>query len=71
MNCPPEHSGCWYCQTNFDSPEGWYDSSEFDTVLHVECLEYEHNEHRDALYYGDNNYNELDILLREFGYEFE
>lgn len=62
MNCRSEESGCWYCQTDFKSPLGWYASWEFDCVLHIECLEYEHNEKRD----GENT--ELDIFLREFEY---
>ena len=62
MNCRPESSGCWYCMTDFASPLGWYMSCEFDCVLHVECLEYEHNENRDG------NDFELDIFLRELGY---
>lgn len=67
MNCPPEHSGCWYCMTDFDSPLGWYDCLEFDTVMHVECVEYEHNECRGARYCPKGN-TELDIILRELGY---
>ena len=63
MNCKPERSGCWYCMTDFNSPLGWLTSCEFDCVLHVECLEYEHNENRDG------NDQELDIFLREFEYE--
>ena len=63
MNCRPEASGCWYCMTDFNSPLGWYTSCEFDCVLHVECLEYEYNENRDG------NDVELDIFLREFGYD--
>ena len=62
MNCRPEESGCWYCMTDFDSPMGWYDSSEFDCTIHVECLEYEHNSRKSEDF-------ELDIFLREFGYE--
>jgi len=62
LNRKPEHSGCWYCMTDFNSPLGWYMSCEFDTVLHVECLEYEHNENRDG------NDQELDIFLEEFDY---
>jgi len=67
MNCPANHSGCWYCQTDFDSPLGWYDCQEFDTVMHVECVEYEHNENRTAGYARGGN-PELDIILRELGY---
>ena len=63
MNCRPEASGCWYCMTDFKSPLGWWSSCEFDTVLHAECLEYEHNENRDG------NDTELDIFLKEFNYE--
>lgn len=62
MNCPAEHSGCWYCLTDFDSPLGWWDSIEFDTVIHVECLEYEHNNKRT----GDDM--ELDVFIKEFDY---
>lgn len=74
MNCPPEASGCWYCMTDFNSPLGWYSSCEFDCVLHVECLEYEHNENRGKDYYFNKDrtemdHAELDIFLREFGYE--
>lgn len=68
MNCPPEHSGCWYCMTDFDSVEGWLTCCEFDTVMHVECLEYEHNENRGNKCYSDGT-EELDIILREQGYE--
>jgi len=63
MNCKPEHSGCWYCMTDFDSPLGWLMSIEFDCVLHVECLEYEHNENRDG------KDTELDFFLEEFEYD--
>jgi hypothetical protein len=65
MNCPPEHSGCWYCMTDFDSPLGWWSSCEFDTVLHVECIEYEHNENRSQL---SGNDVELNLIMRELGY---
>lgn len=66
MNCPPEASGCWYCMTDFKSPLGWWDSQEFDTVLHVECIEYEYNErpnHRE----GEEDF-ELNIMMNELGY---
>lgn len=62
MNCPPEHSGCWFCMTDFDSPLGWYESDEFDCVLHVECIEYEHNENRNG------RDHELDLMLLELDY---
>ena len=78
MNCTANHSGCWYCQTDFKSPLGWWSCDEFDTVMHVECIEYEHNECRDANYYYNeafhNKYKdvdpwaELDIILNELGY---
>jgi len=63
MNKRPEESGCWYCMTDYPSPLGWLVSFEFDCVLHAECLEYEHNENRSG------NDMELDIFLKEFGYE--
>ena len=67
MNCKPESSGCWYCMTDFSSPLGWLASCEFDCVLHVECLEYEHNNNR-----TDNLTDmELDIFLKEFQYELD
>jgi hypothetical protein len=53
--------------TDFDSPLGCYDCIEFDTVMHVECVEYEHNECRGARYCPKGN-TELDIILRELGY---
>jgi hypothetical protein len=68
MNKKPEHSGCWYCMTDFDSPLGWYDSQEFDCVLHVECLEYEFNENCESKCYRDG-IQELEIFLKEFRYE--
>ena len=67
MNCPSSHSGCWYCQTDFDSPLGWLDCLEFDTVMHVECVEYEHNECRGAAYAKGGN-SELDLILKELEY---
>ena len=56
--------------TDFNSPLGWYDSQEFDCVLHVECLEYEFNENCTNKCYRDG-IQELEIFLREFGYELE
>ena len=64
MNKRPEESGCWYCMTDFDSPLGWLMSCEFDTVMHVECLEYEIN--NNGCRKGDNL--ELNIFMREFDY---
>lgn len=68
MNCPPEHSGCWYCMTDFDSPLGWLSSCEFDCVLHVECLEYEFNNNCTDKCYKDD-LGELEFFLKEFDYE--
>lgn len=58
--------------TDFNSPLGWLDSIEFDTVLHVECLEYEHNERpNEHLAYNKSgqDVSELSIFLKEFEYE--
>lgn len=64
MNCKPEASGCWYCMTDFKSPLGRLYSREFDCLIHVECLEYEHNHNRK----NDMDDFELDIFPRESEY---